>query len=50
MSERNKRGRFGLTPDEYENLKGGLRYILTIVFAVTITFLILAVGANLLGV
>jgi hypothetical protein len=50
MSERKEKGRFGLSPAEIDNLKGGVQYILTIVLAVTITFLILAVGSNMLGI
>jgi len=50
MSERNENRRFGLTPAEFDNLKGGVTYILSIVLAVTITFVILAVGSNMLGI
>lgn len=49
MSESNENRRFGLTASEFDNLKGGVAYLLSIVLTVTITFLILAVGANMLG-
>lgn len=49
MSETNEKGRFGLSAAEWDNLKGGAQYILTIVLAVTVTFLVLAVGMNILG-
>jgi len=50
MSERNEKGRLGLTPEEWSNLKSGMQYILSIVAVVTITFLILAIGTRMLGI
>ena len=49
MNEQEPKGRFGLTAEEYDNLKTLLRMALAIFAAVAIALILVGTVANLLG-